>query len=434
VEGGHDEAKSGLLLLAECNARYLRTARNGDNMKLGLTGTLRVAIGAVAVSLIGMALAGGQAPPASPAGASGQAASAGKTLMVEDVFKNIQILKGIPVDQFMGTMGFFAASLSVNCTECHTGNFEFDTPQKKKAREMLLMVQAINKDHFGGQRVITCYTCHRSDTTPKFWPSLAEQYGMPPDPDPNNVDPIGPVAPGALTPEKMIDRYIDALGGAQKLAGFTGYAAKGTYSGFDTDLEKVPAEMYAQAPGSRTWIAHREGGDDIWVYDGHRGWMGLTNTRLPLTEFSGGNLDGNVLDAMSIFPLGLKQSLTRMRAGFPPMTVDDKDVDVLQGFAPNGTRVKLFFDKKTGLLVRQARFAVTAVGLNPSQVDYADYRDVNGVKVPFHWTYSWTDGRSDFDITDFQANAKIDPSKFVKPNLPEMPQPPPERPARPAQP
>jgi hypothetical protein len=34
--------------------------------------------------------------------------------MAEEVFKNVQILKGIPVDQFMGTMGFFSASLGLN--------------------------------------------------------------------------------------------------------------------------------------------------------------------------------------------------------------------------------------------------------------------------------------------------------------------------------
>ena len=45
--------------------------------------------------------------------------TAQKPLMAEEVFKNVQILKGIPVNQFMDTMGFFAVSLGLNCVYCH---------------------------------------------------------------------------------------------------------------------------------------------------------------------------------------------------------------------------------------------------------------------------------------------------------------------------
>ena len=77
--------------------------------------------------------------------------------MSEDVFKNVQILKGIPVDEFMDTMGMFAAALSLNCVDCHTSesvgswdHFADETPLKRTARRMMLMVNTINKDNFGG--------------------------------------------------------------------------------------------------------------------------------------------------------------------------------------------------------------------------------------------------------------------------------------------
>lgn len=44
--------------------------------------------------------------------AFGQAGTQEKPLMAEDVFKNVQVLNGIPVNQFMETMGFFSAALS----------------------------------------------------------------------------------------------------------------------------------------------------------------------------------------------------------------------------------------------------------------------------------------------------------------------------------
>src|SRR5438045_1554456 len=123
--------------------------------------------------------------------ARGQAAPEQKPLMVEDVFKNVQVLKGIPVNEFMETMGFFSASLGLNCTYCHTaeshGNwakFADDVPLKRTARRMILMVNAINKENFQGRRVVSFYSCHRGGQRPKIIPSLAEQYGTPEE-DPN---------------------------------------------------------------------------------------------------------------------------------------------------------------------------------------------------------------------------------------------------------
>ena len=121
------------------------------------------------------------------AGANGQTAQEQKPQLAEDVFKNVQVLKGIPVDQFMGTMGFFSAALGMNCIDCHTadsvGNwakFAADTPVKQTARKMILMMNTINKGNFAGMRMVTCDTCHRGTDHPETVPSLAEQYGTPP--------------------------------------------------------------------------------------------------------------------------------------------------------------------------------------------------------------------------------------------------------------
>src|SRR5262245_18720949 len=89
-------------------------------------------------------LAYSQARPAA------QAAAAPKPQMSEEAFKNVRVLKGIPVKEFMNTMGFFAASLSLNCTDCHGSasasdwaNYAVDTPIKVRARQMITMVNAI---------------------------------------------------------------------------------------------------------------------------------------------------------------------------------------------------------------------------------------------------------------------------------------------------
>jgi hypothetical protein len=83
--------------------------------------------------------------------------------------------------------------------------------------------------------------------------------------------------------------------------------------------------------------------------------------------------------------------------------------------------VNLYFDTQSGLLVRQVRYADSPVGLNPTQVDYADYREVAGVKMPFKWTVSWLDGRSTIELSEVQPNAPIDAAKFARPAAPPSP-------------
>lgn len=390
-------------------------------MRFGLKRGIIPALGMAIAYLAGVVPARGQAVSSRSEQRATQVTTAAKPLMSDEFFKNVQVLKGIPVDQFMGTMGFIAASLSVNCTECHvSADYSKDTELKMKAREMMLMVKALNQTNFGGTHRVTCYTCHRSDTSPRSTPSLAEQYGTPPDRDPNDIEFVEQPDPNQLTADQLLDKYIQALGGAERLAKFTSLSAKGTYAGFDTDLGRVPAEFYFKFPGQSTSIVHRsDKAENITTYDGHNAWVAMSNTRLPLKSLTGGELDAARLDAEMFFPAGIKQYLRNWRVGFPLTTVDDQEVQVVQATTLGGTQVKLFFATKTGLLVRTARFANTALGLNPSQVDYSDYREVAGVKVPFHWTLSWTDGRSDFDMTDVQPNVPIDASRFGEAVLPK---------------
>ena len=125
-------------------------------------------------------------------------------------------------------------------------------------------------------------------------------------------------------------------------------------------------------------------------------------------------MDGVKLDAVLAFPGGLKQALTELRTGFPTTTIDDRQVQVVQAIT-GGSRVKLFFDKQTGLLTRVVRFSKTLVGPVPTQIDYSDYREVAGVKFPFQWRLTWTDGQSMFSLDDVQPNVAIDSARFAKP-------------------
>jgi len=169
-------------------------------------GSTRAFLAASAVSvacLSGVALKGSQAP------------SLQRPPMAEEVFKNLTVLRGIPVDQFMGTMGFFSSSTGLNCTDCHVdesggdwARYADDNALKQTTRRMVLMVSAINRTNFGGRQVVTCTTCHRGSRQPSVMPSIDRLYGEPPPDEPG--DPFV-AAPGQPQVDQILDKYLAAL-------------------------------------------------------------------------------------------------------------------------------------------------------------------------------------------------------------------------------
>jgi photosynthetic reaction center cytochrome c subunit len=336
--------------------------------------------------------------------------------MAEEVFKNVQVLKGIPVDEFMDTMGMFSAALSLNCIDCHTAEsvgtwdrFADETPLKQTARRMVQMVNAINRDSFKGVRSVTCYTCHHGDLRPKIVPNLAAQYAVPVE-DPNEIEVFR--LPGGPTADQVFEKYFQALGGTQRLAALTSFTGKGTYIGFETEQTKVPVEIFAKAPNQRASIVHMAVGDKVSLYDGRAAWIAGSDKPLPLMTLTGGNLEGARIDALVSFPTQIKPAFSQWQVG--ATAIDDKEVQVLRGTNPRQAPVNFYFDQ-TGLLVRIVRLVDTAVGRVPTQIDYSDYREVAGVKVPFHWTVTWTNGQSTTELSEVQPNVAIDAARFQRP-------------------
>src|SRR3989442_3822436 len=240
---------------------------SGQRMRRWSGREILAATGIVVVGLIGAGFA------------AAQSASQEKPLLAEEVFKNVQALKGIPVDDFLGTMGIMAAALQFDCSDCHVGagtdkvDWAADTPRKIMARRMVNMVAAINQNNFGGRQLVTCWTCHRNRDKPLVTPTLATIYGSP------TVEPDDVITqfPGLPSPESVLDKYIQASGGAQRLAGLTSISAKGisvSFGGFGGD---GAVEIVARSPDKRATIilfkAETNRGDQIRSYDGRTGWV-----------------------------------------------------------------------------------------------------------------------------------------------------------------
>src|SRR5579863_3049783 len=200
---------------------------------------------AIAAMLV-ISLAGASAAPQAPAPQHPR--------MSDQAFKNIKVLKGIPVDDFMGTMGIMSAAVGYDCSECHTNagtelvNWAADNPKKVVARRMVRMVETINKENFSGRQMVTCWSCHHGRDRPATTPAMEVVYG----PGSTEMDDVLLPMPGQTPPEEILDKYIQAIGGAQRLAGLKSYVAKGTSVGFGGFGGGGHVEIFAKFPDQHT--------------------------------------------------------------------------------------------------------------------------------------------------------------------------------------
>jgi len=338
--------------------------------------------------------------------------------MSEEVFKNIQVLKGIPADEFLDTMGMFASALAFDCVSCHSEQiataatldaFAIPTPRIQMARSMIVMTNRINQMFFGGRRRVTCFTCHSSDSRPDMVPSLALQYGELVE-EPYEIEFIPAFA--APTADDVFAKYIKALGGPAAVGNLKSFVARGTYAGYDTGLMPVPVEIFARAPNQRTIIARGPDGLSVWTVDGTNSWRMQPNTPIPVLSMTGGNLSGARTDAMVLFPSAIRAAFDKWQVALSD--IDGRPVEVLQGTKEGELPVTLYFDG-SGLLVRMIRWNQTAVGPVPTQLDYSDYQEVSGVRMPFQWKMTWTGGENTIVLKEIRPNVPIEDARFARP-------------------
>lgn len=317
----------------------------------------------------------------------------------EQRFKNIQIFKNLPATQLEPTMAFISGSLGVKCNYCHVNQFEKDDkPQKLAARRMIQMVLDINKGNFNGQNAVTCYTCHRGKPTPVSVPAVGQNLWAP------NPSSAAETLPSV---KQILDHYVQALGGADALNKINTRIAKGSRIGADGIL--VPEEVYQKAPDKLLTItsypqvvfSNGYNGAAAW---GHSSREGAT----PLPDQLIAQIKRDAVFYKELKTEQLYSSLTVLGK----TAVREADAYIVQAKPADGAVEKLFFDVKTGLLVRRYTESDTALGKLPLQTDYEDYRDVDGIKQPFliHWSFPgrvW--GRK---IDEIKQNVPLDDAKF----------------------
>jgi photosynthetic reaction center cytochrome c subunit len=359
-----------------------------------------------------------------------------------EYFKNIKVLKDLPAEQLRPTMEFIAASLGVQCNFCHVvgpqGGFDKDEKkQKDTARHMMQMVADINTRAFEGRQQVGCATCHHGKTPPERTPPLAVEMtpaeaaraaayraaraggpgGSPPGSAPSGGgrgEGRGAGRPAeeprpTETVDQVVDKYVQAIGGQAALTPVKSRVMKGTAT--TRDLQTVPVTVQEKASGEFRFdletrpapIIRATNGKATWVQAGPNprdveGLQAQQATRLADL--------GIVLNLKQRY-----QNLTVSRYS----TVEGTETILVTGRPAPTTIEQLYFDRKTGLLLRRIILTPTGFGNLLEQVDYSDYRDVSGVKVPFQVRYAAANDVITQKFSDVQFNLPIDDAQFGKP-------------------
>jgi hypothetical protein len=218
----------------------------------------------------------------------------------------------------------------------------------------------------------------------------------------------------------LIDRYIAAVGGDAALAR-TSRVEEGKLTIVSNRNQVIPIQIVSQAPDKRRTrgftVSHLGNSPQAFgVVNGAQGWMRESNG--PVRLMFGWRRDAAQLEDLLNLPRRLRALLgigwhTRWEH------VDGRRVAVLYGSMDHLARVEFYFDTASGLLVRIAYDVDTTAGRMPSRIDYSDYRDVEGVTVPFHWTVTLVRGvRVSYQLDSVKHDVAVSGQEFALPSPP----------------
>jgi hypothetical protein len=332
-----------------------------------------------------------------------QATPAEKT--AEQVFKNIQVFKGKPANELRPTMSFIANSLGVRCSFCHAQPFSADTkPTKATARTMIEMVYAINKSTFNGREEVNCYTCHQGHTRPNSRLSLtavAAEAG----PGRGGEGP-GAGAPAAAKPalptaQQLFDKYVAAIGGAAAWSAVQSETITAERQAFGHSTPETVVRTSDK-------LAVSSGADSKSGYDGTQFWSwSKEGTSTPASDAA-----ANLRTDLGLYPgQGVKLERSRVTG---PEAVGDRSAYVVMVRGAAGVD-RYYFDTETGLLLRYDTGAPTFLGPLPLEVDFADYRAVEAVKLPFSITWSAPERKWQRTVSAVKLNAAVAAADFQPP-------------------
>jgi hypothetical protein len=334
-------------------------------------------------------------------------------------------------------MNFISAALGVRCDFCHVKQgkdpktgfdnwvWESDEKQEKKtAREMMKMVLAVNGPEFGLSRgQVTCFTCHRGQEHPQNMPALPlAASGHEPPPAGARPTPTPGAAAGNApraeqpTVQQVYEKYSAAVGSADAQAKFQTQVVKGTYAASQGRTQSY--EMTLKSPDKFLLVTEGPQGKTTQAVAGNTGWVLSPRGR---REFSAAEVAnarrGAEMNALVKFrPSATMRVVGRRKVG-------ERDAVVVVDRPGEGVQRRYFFDAESGLLVRVLTLTDAILNQIPEQVDLEDYRDVDGVKMPFTVRVSAIDTFNSYTrtVTEVRHGLAVEDTIFNMPPAPPAP-------------
>lgn len=338
---------------------------------------------------------------------AGKVTPSGSTQSTETSFKNIQVLKGIPSSELLPAMEFISSSLGVKCAFCHVdGHFDQDDKKPKQtAREMMRMMFTLNEASFSSQRAVTCYTCHRGALKPAVIPNVATEISFAQKTEPQSQS----TSIDLPTVRQILDHYIDALGGAGAIGSIFSRVVK---ANSESENQTASVEVFTAESEKQVVIRHLPTGDDVSTFDGQAGWISFPGR--PTRSMDNGEIESAKVEADLQFALHIQELFPKLSVEYPEK-INARDAYVLFGARKGEPPIRLYFDAQSGLLVRIVRYTESPLGLDPTQIDYGDYREVDGVRIPFRITIAEPESVATLQVQNVQQNVAIDEARFAKP-------------------
>jgi hypothetical protein len=321
----------------------------------------------------------------------------------EDVYKDIQVLKGMPADQLNATMQLFEAALGVGCDYCHAEDRSENTERKDVARKMVEMVHAVNRTTFDGEREVSCFTCHRGSVNPPSNAGLADAEYRSWEPDRPNGSPNAPPVAGP-PPAQILDKWIAAIGGMDALNKVTSMTLKGTATnsmGGRQSYERVSKGNNSLLILGNATLART--GNTGWFRQGNGNPRDIRNYELNANRFR----DPGYLAKNAKSFTRLESRLDEIRGGVPVYQV--------RGVSPDGVPVRMWFSRETGNLLRVLWFNASPVGQNMERVDYSDFEEEDGILVAHRAVIRTPLSYQTLRLESIQFNAPVEDSRFTRP-------------------
>jgi photosynthetic reaction center cytochrome c subunit len=369
-------------------------------------------------------------------------------------YKNVKVLKDVPAADLHPAMEYITVALGVGCANCHDmRKFESDDKANKRtARGMMQMMFAINSNVFEGQTRVTCYTCHRGEpegaasqafpadksirgaTPPSVYPPIAVRNSVldstmavvkadaPGAPGATAPTPAAPPKPAVSLPsvDEVMAKYIQSIGSADAMRKASTLVQTG-----NVELEippapgtpgppkvgRVDAQIDRKAPDKVLYTVHMPSGLNLEGYDGTMAWLKLNAAR----ETTGG--EKTVLQTKAeFFPVQRFKDTHSHVTVEAIEQVNDRQAYRVSGLRQDGAGFDHFdIDTENGQLLHLSTYMISILGSFPVDIDYSDYRDVEGLKFAFNVREASPEGERTYRWDKMVLNGPIQDSAFYKP-------------------